>query len=190
MPETLRAFIAVPMPDAVTAFLKGVQTRLRANRLNIRWVPAQNVHLTLKFLGDIDSSMVPEIASRMDAVACTMQPFSLTPGGVGVFPNLRQARVVWVGLTGHIDRLHQLHKAIETGLAEAGFDRDKRAYRAHLTIGRIRQRMPAQDIIAMLAPMKDAVSDPFKVDRLTLYRSILKPAGADYHRLHTSVLTG
>ena len=190
MPETLRAFIAVPMPDAVTAFLKDVQTRLRANRLNIRWVPAQNVHLTLKFLGDIDPSMVPEIAVRMDTAAGTMRPFSIAPGGVGIFPNFRQARVVWVGLTGDIDRLHQLHEALSIGLEEAGFAREKRAYRAHLTVGRTRQRIPAQDLIAMLAPLQDAVSDPFKADRLALYQSTLKPAGAQYDRLHTSTLAG
>ncbi|HSO19423.1 MAG TPA: RNA 2',3'-cyclic phosphodiesterase [Desulfosarcina sp.] len=190
MAETLRAFIAVPIPDRLSAFLQEAQARLRTKRSTVRWVPVRNIHLTLKFLGDIDPSQVPEISGRMDAAAATLPPFELNAGGVGVFPNLRQARVVWIGLAGDIERLRQLRAALESGLAACGFDMDTRPYRAHLTIGRTRQRMPAAQAADLLASPEDPVSDSFRVDRVILYRSILKPSGAEYRQLHASSLTG
>jgi len=190
MPDALRAFIAVPMPKAMIAYLQETMDRLRESRLNIRWIPASNIHLTLRFLGDIDPSRVPGISAGMDAAAQKVPPFSLTADGPGVFPNLRQARVIWIGLSGHLDRLQQLRAGLETGLAECGFREETRPFRAHLTIGRTRQRVPAPDIAAMLASLKESVSDSFEVDRITLYQSTLKPTGAVYHRLHTSALVG
>lgn len=190
MPDALRTFIAVPMPQAMIAYLQETMHRLRESRLNIRWIPASNVHLTLRFLGDIDPSLVPGISAGMDTAVQNVTPFRLTADGPGVFPNLRQARVIWIGLTGEVDRLQQLRAGIEAGMAKCGFREETRPFRAHLTIGRTRQRVPASDIAAMLASLKESVSDSFKVDRITLYQSTLRPTGAVYHRLHTSALGG
>ncbi len=188
MQETLRAFIAVPIPDAVTEFLQQVQSRLKSQRMNIRWVAPGNIHLTLKFLGDIHPLRVTEITARMDAAALTMRPFSLNACGAGVFPNHRRARVWWVGLDGEIDRLRKLQANLEASLAAVGFDKEDRVFRAHLTIGRTRRRIHAETVGAALAPLQDIASDLFRVDRIMLYQSILKPAGAEYCRLHTAHL--
>lgn len=188
MQKTFRAFVAVPIPDAVAVFLQQVQARLHFPGRNIRWVATENIHLTLKFLGDIDPSRVPAVAAQMDAAAGMTPSFSLKAGGVGVFPNLRHARVLWVGLTGDLQRLKAIQATLESALESLGFGRESRDFHAHLTIGRTRQRIDAKKIGASLEPLKDAASDSFRVDRLVLFKSVLKPAGAEYTLLHTSHL--
>lgn len=188
MQTKLRAFVAVPIPNGVAVFLQQAQTRLQSPGMNIRWVASKNIHLTLKFLGDIDSSRISEVADQMDAVAGSIHAFSLKAKGVGVFPNLRNARVVWVGLAGDLDRLKVIQATLESGLESAGFGKASLNFRAHLTIGRTRQRIDAPTIRLALEPMQDVASDSFRVDRLALFKSILKPAGAEYTLLHTSHL--
>ncbi len=188
MPKTLRAFVAVPIPDAVALFLMQIQAQLQLPGRNIRWVAAKNIHLTLKFLGDIDPSRVPAAAAQMDAAAGATAAFSLTAKGVGVFPDLRHARVIWVGLTGDLDRLKTIQTGLESGLESVGFKRETRGFGAHLTIGRIRRRIDAQLIGESLVPLKAVASDGFRVDRLMLFKSILTPSGPEYTLLHTSHL--
>ena len=188
MPQTLRAFVAVPIPDAVALFLKQIQARLRLPGRNIRWVAAKNIHLTLKFLGDIDPSRIPAIAAQMDAAAGGTAAFSLTAKGVGVFPDLGHARVLWVGLVGDLDRLKAIQATLESGLESLGFKKESRGFGAHLTIGRIRRRIDAQLIGESVEPLKTVASDYFRVDRLMLFKSILKPHGPEYTLLHTSHL--
>jgi RNA 2',3'-cyclic 3'-phosphodiesterase len=188
MASSLRVFIALPIPSTVAAFLERIQGRMRSADASIRWVPAANIHLTLKFLGEIDPSSVPGIAARMDAAARSTPPFFLSAQGVGVFPNLRQARIVWVGLTGDLDRLAMLHRTLEAELERLSFQRESRVFRAHLTIGRMRRRLDPKALGDLQAPLKTTASDPFRADRISLFRSVLKPSGAEYTRLHTAPL--
>lgn len=189
MPQALRAFVAVPIPDAVAAFLKEIQRRLQSPGMSIRWVSTRNIHLTLKFLGDIDPARVPAVAARMDAVAGSTPCFSLKAMGVGVFPNLRNARVLWVGLGGDLHRLRTVQENLASSLESVGFSRETRRFRPHLTVGRTRQRICGETIGASLEPLKEVESDLFRVEKLMLMNSILKPAGAEYALLHTSHLT-
>lgn len=188
MANTLRTFVALPVPQAVTGFLEQIQERLRPSVANVRWVPVENVHLTLKFLGDIDPAMVPAIVTQVDAAARTIHPFTLVAKGVGGFPNRRQARVVWVGLAGDLEALESLHHNLESGLATLGFKRDHRAFRAHLTLGRMRRPAASKTLGDLLEPLTAEASAPFGVDQLRLYRSVLKPTGAEYTLLHAAHL--
>ena len=189
MANTLRTFIALPVPDAVTGFLKQIQERLRSPVVNIRWVPVANIHLTLKFLGDIDPSTVPEINARLDEAARSIDPLTLTARGVGVFPNLRQARVLWVGLSGDMKQLVLLQQDIESKLEALGFKREHRTYRAHLTIGRTRRRPDQKALGTLLEPVKEEASEAFGINQIRFYKSVLKPTGAEYTLLHTAHLT-
>ena len=188
MQANLRVFVAVPIPDAVALFLRQVQARLQSPGMHIRWSATPNIHLTLVFLGDIDPTRVSAVTAQMDAAAERSHAFSLVAKGVGVFPNLRHARVVWVGLSGDLDRLKSIQATLESGLESVGFNRESRAFRAHLTIGRTRQRIDASTIKAALDPLQEVASDAFRVDRLMLFSSILKPTGAQYTLLHTAHL--
>lgn len=179
----MRAFIALPIPDVVGAYIKATQDRLNPMVDGIRWVPLANVHLTLKFLGSIDPAMVPVIASRLDRMACLTQAFFLRIQDVGAFPNKRRARVLWVGLQGDLPRLKSLQKSIEDALEPLGFEREKRPFRAHLTIGRTRGKGPGC-MLRELPTSKQAWPEPFNVNEVHLYRSLLKPMGAQYRLLH------
>lgn len=188
MANTIRTFVALPVPGAVTDFLTQIQKRLKTSRINIRWVPAANIHLTLKFLGDIEPARVPEINTQLDVASRSTAPFVLNAKGVGVFPHRRQARVIWVGLDGALNQLERLKKNIESGLGSLGFKCDRRPFRAHLTIGRMRQRPDLKVLGALLEPLKDETSEPFNIEQIRFYQSVLRPSGAEYKLLHTAPL--
>lgn len=188
MQKTFRVFIAAPIPDVVVDFLRQIQAQLQSSGMNVRWVVPDNIHLTLKFIGDIDSNLVSVVADRMDAVAGTIPRFLLKADGVGVFPNRRQARVLWMGLSGELDGLRAIQAALESSLESVGFSKKARRFHPHLTLGRSRRRLDAKALDALLEPLKEIASDSFRVDRLRLFRSQLTSVGAKYSRLHTSHL--
>jgi 2'-5' RNA ligase len=188
MANTIRTFVAVPVPGAVTGFIAQIQKRLKTSRINIRWIPAANIHLTLKFLGDIEPARVPEIKTQLNVASRSTAPFVLNAKGIGVFPNRRQARVMWVGLIGDLSHLERLKQNIESGLTPLGFKRDRRPFRAHLTIGRMRQRPDPKALDVLLEPLKDDTGEPFTIDQIRFYQSVLRPSGAEYKLLHTASL--
>lgn len=188
MPEPLRVFIAVPVPEALVIFLQNIQAQLKSSGMDVRWLAVKNIHLTLKFIGDIERSRVSAIAARMDATAGQFPPFTLEARGVGVFPNRRHARVFWVGLDGELDRLGNVQAALESGLEPVGFSKETRRFHPHLTIGRTRRRIDAPIIGESLDALEEIASDSFRVDRLGLIKSDLKPSGAEYTLLHASPL--
>jgi 2'-5' RNA ligase len=190
MKKTLRLFIAVPLPEKFTVFLKETQGHLQNSKINFRWVPVRNIHLTLKFLGDVEKSAIAEIAAKMDAAAVAVTPFTLTAEGVGGFPSLRKPRVLWVGLGEGTCRLAALQSRLEGKLASIGFKKERRRFHPHLTIGRARQRIPGLRLESQLKAFTERASKPFQVDRICLYASTLKSTGAEYTRLHTTDLTG
>ena len=188
MSSTLRTFVAVPITDPVLDFLRQIQKQLQSSGMNIRWVAVKNIHLTLKFLGEVETSQVNAVIEQMDNAAKSFSPFWLSAKGVGVFPNFRNARIIWVGLTGDRQRLEAMRATLESKLASAGFRADSRRFHAHLTIGRTRQRIESQTMQTSLKPLTEVTSESFRVNQLNLYKSDLKPTGAEYTRPHTSQL--
>ncbi len=188
MPQLLRAFVAIPIPDATALFLGQIQERLRPSVREMRWVATSTIHLTLAFLGDIEPIRVPEVAARMDGAAEPLSPFLLQVKGAGVFPNRRNARVLWVGLDGALDRLRALHTSLACALGPLGFSLSDRQLRAHVTIGRARQHIDAHRLGALLDSLKAVASEVFRVDRLVLYQSLLKPGGPEHRPLHQTHL--
>lgn len=188
MAKTQRTFIAVSIPEQVARFIQNVQNRLRSSLPEIRWVAVKNIHLTLKFLGEIDPGQNEGIVAQMEEAALCAPPFSLSVKGVGVFPNHRQARVLWVGLAGDMDRLASIHAGLEKGLESVGFPRDRRSFSPHLTIGRSRRQIHPESIEKALRTMGEDDHETFMVERIGLYKSVLKPTGAEYTLLHASKL--
>lgn len=189
MKKTLRVFIAIPIPEVVTRFLKDTRTALEPSGMKPRWVRVENIHLTLKFLGDIDAAFVDPVAERMDAAVGAHEPFVLIARGVGGFPNLRSFRVLWIGVDGDTHRLETLQRDVESGLETLGVGKERRRFHPHLTLARTRQRMDGRRFGLLDASWAQHASDAFRVDRICLFASVLKPGGAEYRRLHTSYLT-
>lgn len=191
----LRLFVAVELDPAVVEELTRVRAALRSRpgSGSVRWVDAGSAHLTLKFLGDTDERRLPEIERALDEGCRGYGPLELSLSGVGAFPGARKPRVLWVGLAGAADELGRLQGSIDAALARAGFAREERGFSPHLTIGRVRQGASADDyraLEAMLSHPPPVSPATLAVAEVSLMRSILKPAGAEYRRLHAARLQG
>jgi len=190
MPQSIRAFIAFELPDSIKSLLEQVQQELKALRLTARWVRPQNIHLTLKFLGNIDSGDIESIGQAMADAAGDCAPFTLTVGGIGFFPGIKRPRVIWVGLGGATDALRNFQRNLANRLATIGFPSEKRPFKAHLTLGRIRQAVNPNILGQTIQDYSVLGNLKFSVDRIILFQSDLKPSGAVYSQLKLVELFG
>ena len=185
--EQLRCFIAVELPEEIKAGLSRLQAKLKSgNECPVKWVDPYNIHLTLKFLGSVNADMVSQITEAMAAAPLGVSPFRLEIKGLGVFPNLRRVQVIWVGISGEVEKLLQLQKGIESSLAGLGFAPEARAFTPHLTLGRVRDQASAderQKLGELIAGTKFELTYPFPVNAINLMRSQLTREGAIYSRI-------
>ena len=190
--ERVRSFIAVELPSSAREAVEHVMRELRSVAGDgVRWVRLEGIHLTLKFLGDIDVDSVPAISTALDSCADSAAPFDLFLEGVGVFPNARRPRVVWVGLGGALEPLRGLQQSVERELEALGFAWERRAFTSHLTLGRVRDGASAQQGRALseaIAGVGVAGGVELPVRELALMKSDLRPTGAVYTRLHAARL--
>ena len=183
MSGTIHTFIALELPPPVISLLHKVQQDLKRLKIRARWVRPENIHLTLKFLGDINPDHLDKIGDAMAGAAIEFPPVTLTVRGIGVFPGIKRPRVIWVGLGGDIRSLLALQSRLEQELAGAQFPKDKRSFKAHLTLGRIKQPVNPAVIRQMIGEYASLTSDEFTWDQVFLFKSDLKPSGAVYSKL-------
>ena len=142
----IRAFIAVLLPDEVKQSLSALQDRLRSgSSVSAKWVDPGNIHLTLKFLGNISPGLVGRITSATETAAREIKPLNIQVKGLGAFPNANRVNIVWVGLVGDIERLALLQKRIDAQLSPLGFKSENRPFTPHLTIARIRDHASSEE---------------------------------------------
>lgn len=174
MSDRLRAFLAVTLPDEARACVAEAIEILRgAVTEPVRWVPAENQHLTLKFLGEIPEDRVDALVARAQAKLAAVAPFEVSLAGFGAFPNAREARVLWLGVGRGAGALAKLARKLDGAARVAGAERERRPFAAHLTLGRLRE--PARVEIERLAP---PTSVTWTVTEVVLYESRLAPDGA------------
>ncbi|MBW2171158.1 MAG: RNA 2',3'-cyclic phosphodiesterase [Deltaproteobacteria bacterium] len=183
MSEKIRTFIAISLPESVLQAMLNAQETLKGSGLKIRWVRKEGIHLTIKFLGDIDRGDVERIHGAMKQATKAFSPLVLQGEGVGVFPDLKRPRVVWVGLSGDMKALRVLQGELEAQLAGLGFPKEKRSFKGHLTLGRIKGRMDGVKLGEVLRALGDFRTTPFTVQSVVLFQSDLRPDGAVYSRL-------
>ena len=167
----------------VIARLHEVQQDLKQLKIRARWVRPENIHLTLKFLGDINPDDLDTVGAAMTDAAIEFSPVTLAVGGVGVFPGIKRPRVIWAGLGGDIRSLFGLQNRLAEKLSDAGFPKDKRSFKAHLTLGRIKKPPSPAAIRQMIAEHATLSSDEFTCSQVILFKSDLKPSGAVYSKL-------
>ena len=184
MVAMIRSFIAIDLPDATRQGLAAVQEQLRQSRAGVRWVKPSSIHLTLKFLGNIPAAQVEDIALAVAQEIRDQPPITLGAAGLGAFPSRRKPRVIWIGMEGEVQRLTRIQARVENALEPLGFVREKRAFRPHLTIGRVKDRRRLQSLIDAMAELKIPEFDSFDVTEIILYKSDLRPTGAIYTKLH------
>jgi len=183
MPQTIRTFIALELPPSVISLLEKVQEDLKSMRLRAKWVRPENIHLTLKFLGNINPGDIDKIGGAMMDAVEDFAAIDLVAGGVGVFPGIKRPRVIWVGLGGQIQLLFAVQRVLEENLAALGFKKEKRPFKGHLTLGRFKQTVDPNTIRQIIREYANLYSEEFTARRIILYKSDLKPTGAVYSQL-------
>ena len=186
----MRLFIALPLPERVRAALGALQGALAASRADVKWVEPENLHFTLKFLGELPDAQVPAIADTVTQVARQVRPFSLGLGGLGGFPSAAAPRVIWVAAADGRDALAKMAARLEAAGGELAWPREARPFSAHLTIGRVRSPRGRS---ALVQAMREAAWRPppaWDADRVQLYQSRLSAAGPRYASLADVRLAG
>jgi 2'-5' RNA ligase len=191
--NAIRAFIAISLPLEITQRLDQVMQDLRGKMPGggpVRWVPAQNIHLTVKFLGEVSSSNLDMLKKALAAEAARHAPLDISVGGLGAFPSMRRPNVVWVGVEAPPE-LSALQHGIESEMAHLGYAPEERPFSPHLTLGRVGRNTCSYDqqqLGSVLSACKVGFLGAARVQTVTLYRSDLNPSGAIYSALFSAPL--
>jgi len=185
--EQVRSFIAIELPDELKLGLAQLEAQLKMSKPPwVKWVNPYSIHLTLKFLGSIAVDRISEITKAMEEAIQGIPPFRLEVKDLGVFPNLRRVQVVWVGISGEVDKLSQLQQHLESNLARLGFAPETRPFTPHLTLARLRNQASSgerQSFGQLIAITRFEATYTIKVDAISLMRSQLTREGAIYSRI-------
>jgi RNA 2',3'-cyclic 3'-phosphodiesterase len=189
MKKTLRTFVAVEITGPIRARAKELIASLAGTTADVKWVEPHNLHLTLKFLGNVHETEIAEVCRAVQRGAAEVEPFELELRGAGAFPNAARPRTVWLGAGEGAPEMVVLHDRIEAALADLGYREEHRRFAVHLTIGRVRGVGPS---IAELGELIQLQAD-FAVGRLTvgqatIFASTLTSAGPNYEVLGTAPL--
>ena len=189
----VRAFIAVDPPQEARDALARAIDRLQMGGVSgVRWVKPEAIHLTLKFLGEVDPALFDKVSGAMERAAQGMLPFTLALSEIGAFPSHVNPRVIWVGLTGGLESLRELHRRIDQEMYSTGdFPREDRPFTPHLTLGRMRERVPAEErrqAGKAIAGVDLETDVSWQVGEVNLIQSTLTSSGAVYHLLRSCKL--
>jgi 2'-5' RNA ligase len=165
----IRSFIAIDFPDETRKALEDIQKELKRCGAGVRWVKPSSIHLTLKFLGNIQPAQVEDIALAVAQEIRDHPPITLCAAGLGAFPSRRKPRVIWIGMEGEVQRLNGIQALIENALEPLGFAREKRGFRPHLTIGRVKDRRRLQSLVDAMATLDMEPFNSFDADEIILY---------------------
>jgi 2'-5' RNA ligase len=187
----IRSFLAFELPPDIMRTVKDISEDIRRTRLDLKWVKVDNIHLTVVFMGNIRSEDVLAIGEEAGDVCVGFEPFEIALKGLGVFPNTRRPRVLWLGLEIEADRISSFRDSLQERLLDFGVREEKRAFTPHLTLGRFRKPESHDpllgDIISRYADIKCPVG---RLEELVMFKSELRPGGAEYTRLKSFPLKG
>ncbi len=184
----MRIFVALEMPPAIKEAAAAIQCELMKSKASVGWVRSEGMHLTLKFLGEVSPPQMHEIETTLGRDAEGTGSLKITVRGIGVFPNLKNPRVIWLGIDPEDDRLSQLQERIDHGLEPLGFRLEERKFHPHLTLGRVRSSLSLDDLMKAITAHTNFLAGECVLDQLHLIQSELKPGGAVYTKLWSVAL--
>ncbi len=190
MPDIIRSFAAISLPDYLKSEIESYVERLRETAPGVKWVKTESIHITLKFLGEQKSEVIDNVSTRLMNVPESFSGITLTSGQFGAFPDEKKPRVFWLGInSSEMEKLLQLQRWIENELQPLGFEKEKRRFSPHLTLGRVKH---PEDFSGLWDHVQQNAFPEisFDVKEFYLMRSILKPAGAVYTPLQKYSLQG
>ncbi len=177
----MRLFIGVPLPSETKTRISDFLKQLHEFKdMKVKWVRPESLHITLKFLGETDENIIPKLNDSISEIDLTPGPFSISFENIGFFPNLRKPRIMWIGITDKNSALSMMAEKIDETTATAGFERENRKFKPHLTIGRFKSGYCSEEFNRFIMNEKSRNFGEIHVDHFNLYKSILKPSGAEY----------
>jgi len=185
----MRAFIAIELSPEIKDSLEQIQSHLKYSGADVKWIEKDNIHLTLKFLGEIDEKRLQYIKDILDEIGKLSEPFEISLKDIGAFPKIDYPRVVWVGLDKGVAESKILAEKIDEALSKIGFDKKSRPFTAHLTLGRVRSSKNKDALKEKILNCQTSTVDYQLIGCVTLYRSTLTPEGSVYTKLHETPFT-
>jgi len=184
----IRAFIAAELPEPCRQEVAAFQSKLQRSGADVKWVETGNLHLTLKFLGEIDDNRVEPLKESLAGLR-SRSPFQIHLEGIGAFPKTTYPKVIWVGVNEGKEKLAELAQAVEKICSGLGFPPEERPFSPHLTIGRVRSQEQLAPLIKQLQTAEFRAKTPAEIGKLTLFQSTLGPRGPVYRPLAEIPLT-
>jgi 2'-5' RNA ligase len=180
----IRCFLAFELPEDIKTIVTQVSGEIRKSSLDVRWVRPEFIHLTVVFMGDIESEQVSLMGEPLSVVCSDHSPFTISLKPMGCFPNSRNPRVIWLGIDADLDRMSRFRDDLQQALSPFGIKEEERAFRPHLTLGRFKKPGKRQtELEQLLAKYRDLSSPARTLGDLVLFRSDLKAGGAVYTKM-------
>jgi len=178
----IRCFIAVNLPVELKMAIGNVIAPLKKSGADVKWVNVENIHLTLKFLGNTDESLIPDITETLSKKLSHYKAFYITIAGVGCFPSEKRPKVIWIGMEDSAV-LRNIWNDVDTTLSGFGFLPEGRSYSPHLTVGRVRSMKKVNELMNLFVDFRNSDFGRIEVSAIHIMKSELKPAGAEYTSL-------
>lgn len=187
----MRTFIAIELPKEIKNKLGVFQGQLKSSGADVKWVEPQNIHLTLKFLGEVEEKKIGEINKIIKAVADTSPPFHIKISSIGAFPKIDSPRVIWLGIEAGDKETGEIFKGLEDGLVKIKIPKENRPFSSHITLGRTRSSLNKEKLIQQLGEIETKIGREnleFLATKITLFKSTLTPKGPIYEILAENTL--
>lgn len=176
----IRSFVALDIPQTAKNEFSDLISFLKESRADVRWARAENLHLTLRFLGETTQEQADSIKGSLREIAAGEKSFSIHFAGLGAFPTLQRPRLFWAGIDQGAEFLERLAERIDLAAAAIGFQREERAFSPHMTLGRVRSPRNLQELIHRIRQTEFTPAEKIPMERLTLYKSTLGREGPVY----------
>ncbi len=187
----MRAFIAIDLPEEIKDYLSLLQAKLKQSSADVKWVAPVNIHLTLKFLGDIDDKKTSQLIQILEDAALDTPQFYLKLGSIEAFPKIKSPRIIWIGVTTGNSEVKQIAANLETRIEKIGIAKEDKPFTSHITIGRIKSNLNREKLTQSLANLSGGDNNAinqFLATKLTLFKSTLTPKGPIYEAVKETSL--
>lgn len=182
----MRVFIAIELPEEIKGFLSRIQLKLKSAQADVSWVKPHNIHLTLKFLGEIDEKTLNNVIAIIEDTAKDKSVFHIRLSCLGAFPRMSSPRVIWVGIDKGDEQVKTIAKELEEKLSNLGFSPEDRTFSSHFTLGRTKTAKNREILANGLAKLQNKFNEEsleFLANKITLFKSTLTPGGPIYEAL-------
>jgi len=187
----MRTFIAIELSGEIKEYLSRLQEKLKTSQADVKWVAPANIHLTLKFLGEIDDKTKDNVIGIVEDIAKDKNPFYLNIASLGAFPHIESPRVIWVGIDKGDAQVKEIAKALEEKLSKVGIPAEDKLFSSHITIGRTKSSKNRNNLAESMESLKGKVAEgipELRIEKITLFKSTLTPKGPIYEVLKEAYL--